>query len=68
MAKVTGPNTTEPSVHLPPHANAEVHAQIMADLEKMTPADFLASLVQAGICTADGQLTEHYAENVADAE
>jgi hypothetical protein len=49
-------------MRLPPHANAEVHARIMADLRRMTPAEFLVSLVHAGICTPDGKLTEHYAQ------
>lgn len=48
------------AVRLPPHANAEVHARIMADLQGMTPAEFMDSLIQAGICAPDGNLTEHY--------
>jgi hypothetical protein len=59
---------TDSGVQLPPHANAEAHARVMARLEKMTPEEFLASLVRAGICTPDGKLTEHYVDQPADAE
>ncbi len=34
----------------------------MADLRRMTPTEFMTTLVQAGICTPDGKLTEHYVE------
>lgn len=62
MAQPVAPGREETaSVHLPPHANAEVHARIMADLQGMTPAEFMVSLIQAGICAPDGNLTEHYA-------
>lgn len=37
------------SPRLPPHANAEVHQRIMADVAAMTPDEFKASLVDAGI-------------------
>lgn len=47
----------------PPHANAEVHARIMARLAAMTPQEFLQSSVRAGILTPDGQLAEHYRDN-----
>lgn len=43
------------------HANAEVHAQIMADLQGMMPDELVVSLRQAGISTPEGKLTEHYA-------
>ena len=63
MAQPVAPRRSESaSVRLPPHANAEVHARIMADLQGMTPDQFMVSLVQAGICTPDGKLTEHYAD------
>jgi len=63
MAQPVVPRRSESaSVRLPPHANAEVHARIMADLQGMTPDQFMVSLVQAGICTPDGKLTEHYAD------
>lgn len=45
---------------LTPHANAAVHERIMRDLRAMAPEEFMMSLVQAGICTPDGQLTAHY--------
>lgn len=48
---------------LPPHANAEAHARLMARLEKMTPAEFFQTLVDAGIYTPDGELTEHYRDD-----
>lgn len=44
----------------PPHENAETHARIMARLEKMSRADFLAVDVKAGIRTESGQLTATY--------
>jgi hypothetical protein len=44
----------------PPHANAETHKLVMERVAAMTPSDFVQSLVQAGICLPDGQLTEHY--------
>jgi hypothetical protein len=62
VAKPAAPLVEPAPVRLPLHANAEVHARIMADLKQMTPAEFLETLVQAGICTPDGKLTEHYAE------
>jgi hypothetical protein len=43
------------------HANAEVHARIMADLPGMTPDELVVPLGQAGISTPEGNLTEHYA-------
>jgi hypothetical protein len=42
------------------HRNAAVHAQIMEFLRTCTPAEFKASLVESGVCTPDGKLTEHY--------
>ena len=64
MVQPVAPGREETAaVRLPPHANAEVHARIMADLQGMTPAEFMVSLVQAGICTPDGKLTEHYADH-----
>jgi hypothetical protein len=51
---------SRPTFEPPPHANAEVHARIMAELEKMTSAEFFQTLVDAGIYTPDGQLTEHH--------
>lgn len=63
MAKPTTSSPREPTpARLPPHTNAEVHARIMADLRRMTPTEFMTTLVQAGICTPDGKLTEHYVE------
>jgi hypothetical protein len=63
------PNDHE-AMHLPPHANAEVHKRIMAHLSAMTPEEFLATLVRSGICTPDGKLTEQYVgdADVPDAE
>ena len=49
------------TVRLPPHANEEAHARLMADLQGMTSDEFMVTLVQAGICTPDGKLTEYYA-------
>lgn len=72
MSSPTSTDPTDTAVRLPPHANAEAHALVMARLEKMTPEEFMASLVRAGICTPDGKLTEHYvdppASVLADAE
>jgi hypothetical protein len=48
-------------ISLPPHANAEVHKQVMHHLATMTREEFVASLVRSGICTPDGKLTEYYA-------
>lgn len=45
---------------LPPHANAEVHKHIMADFLTMTREEFIQSLVDAGIVSPAGELTEHY--------
>jgi hypothetical protein len=47
----------------PPHANAEVHARIMADLRKMTPHEVFLTAVESGIYTPDGQLTAHYRDD-----
>lgn len=64
MAQPTAPIRSEPaSARLKPHANANVHARFMADLEKMTSAEFMASLVEAGIYTSNGELTEHYKDH-----
>jgi hypothetical protein len=52
---------TDPAFLPPPHANAETHRLIMERLAKMTPAEICQTAVDAGIYTADGQLTEHYA-------
>lgn len=60
--------TQEALVRLPPHASAEAHARIMARLKSMTPHEFMASLVRAGVCTPDGKLTEHYIERAAGAD
>jgi hypothetical protein len=48
---------------IPPHINAEGHAYVMEHLSRMSPAEFLASMVRAGICTPDGSLTEPYLED-----
>ncbi|UQA61175.1 hypothetical protein [Polyangium aurulentum] len=52
----TDPDAWKP----PPHGNAEVHRLIMEEWKRMTPAEALESLVQAGICTPDGELTAPY--------
>jgi len=46
----------------PPHANAEGHELVMARVDAMSREEFVESLVQAGICSPDGELTEHYRE------
>lgn len=48
---------------LPPHANAKPHARLMAELRAMTPDELFQTLVDAGIYTPDGQLTEHYRDD-----
>ncbi len=53
----------DPGLKLPPHANAEVHGRIMADLQVMTREEFRQSLVDAGIVTPAGELTEHYRDD-----
>jgi C-terminal processing protease CtpA/Prc len=45
---------------VPPHANAEVHERIMAKLKRMTPHEIFLTLVDAGIYTPEGKLTERY--------
>jgi hypothetical protein len=50
----------EQTLRLPPHPNAAVHQRIMEDLRKMTPEEFLQSLIEAGICTPDGELAPYY--------
>jgi hypothetical protein len=50
----------DPGLRLHPHANAEVHKHIMADLKGMTREEFVQSLVDAGIVSPAGELTEHY--------
>jgi hypothetical protein len=47
----------------PPHVNAEGHAYVMEHLARMSPAEFLASMVRAGICAPDGTLTEPYRDD-----
>jgi hypothetical protein len=54
---------SRPTFELPPHANAETHARIMARLKKMTPHEIFLTAVEAGIYTPDGQLTEHYRDD-----
>jgi len=44
----------------PPHENADTHKLVMAHVDTMTREQFIQSLVDAGICTSDGKLTEHY--------
>ncbi len=44
----------------PPHANASVHRRVMERLESMSPREFLAFSVEAGIHTPDGKLTAPY--------
>ena len=46
-----------------PSDEAKVHAKIMEELKTMTPEEFSETLVDAGICTEDGELTEHYRDN-----
>lgn len=43
-----------------PHRNAAVHRQVMEEVRTMTKEQFVASTVEAGIYTADGQLTVPY--------
>jgi hypothetical protein len=45
---------------LPPHANAKVHARIMAKLATMTQQEFCRTAVRAGIYSSDGRLAERY--------
>lgn len=40
---------------------AATHRRIMERVEKMTPTEFVESLVRAGIYTADGKLAPYYA-------
>ena len=49
-----------PNFVFPPHANAEVHRRIMEKLSKMTKEQLAQTVVDAGICTPEGELTEHY--------
>ena len=44
----------------PPHANAGVHKRIMAELRGMSREELFQTLVDAGIYTQDGELTEPY--------
>lgn len=44
----------------PPHINAKAHAKVMERMKNITSSEFLELLVDAGICTPDGKLTEHY--------
>lgn len=55
-------NASKPArgFEFPPHANAGPLARLMARLRKMTPDELFQTLVDAGIYTPDGQLTEHY--------
>ncbi len=43
--------------------DAHVAAAVFEELKHMTPAEFMASLVAAGICTPDGKLTPHYEDD-----
>ncbi len=40
--------------------NKKIHKQIMEQLKNMTPEEFLQTLVDAGIYTKKGNLTEYY--------
>jgi len=44
----------------PPHANAEVHKRIMRKIRGMSREQLFQTLVDAGIYTQDGELTEPY--------
>ncbi len=44
----------------PPHPNAEAHKRFMAAFRRMTPAERFQTIVDAGICTPDGQFTAPY--------
>ncbi len=46
-----------------PHANAEVHKKIMADLKRMTAHQVFQTSVRAGIHTEDGRLTAPYRDD-----
>ena len=48
----------------PPHANAEAHGKVMRRLKRMTTRQLRQTLIDAGICTPDGELTEHYRSEV----
>lgn len=58
-ARTKTPQLFRPS----PHANAEVHKQIMADLKRMTAHQVFQTSVRAGIHTADGRLTAPYRDD-----
>jgi hypothetical protein len=45
---------------IPPHGNAEAHKRLMARLQAMTPEEKIQTLVDAGICAANGDLVEPY--------
>lgn len=44
----------------PPHRNAEVHRQVMAEIRSMSKDQFVKSTIEAGIYTKSGQLTAPY--------
>lgn len=56
-------NSLETNLKPPPHANAEAHRVAMSQFDRKTPAQRIAVLVKAGICTPDGELTEQYRDN-----
>jgi len=58
--------STTSLTELAPHANAEGHRLFMAWISKATPEEVFQSLVDAGIYTPDGKLTERYAPKPDD--
>ena len=46
----------------PPHPNAEAHERFMKKLSRMSDEQIVQSSVKAGIHTADGRLTDRYAQ------
>lgn len=59
-------STDTPGFALPPLPYAEVHARVLAQLQKMTPEEIFQTSVRSGIHTPDGRLTEHYAPRPDD--
>jgi hypothetical protein len=53
---------------LPPREHARIAKLVQERIKRMTKEEFIESLMQVGILSPDGQLTEHYRDTTAEDE
>jgi len=68
MVETKGKHCKNNAFTLPPHINAETHKLVMARVNTMSDEEFIDSLVQAGICSPDGKLTDNYRDSSTKGE